>query len=406
MRILVCPAMMEIGGSQSNAVELAGAVRGHGHEVIVFGPRGKLVDTVKDLGLEFVPAPHEGSWPSRRNVAVLSELVRARGIDLVHAYEWGPAADVAFGPHLRLGTPMLTTVLSMDVPTFVPRHAPLIVGTRALAYAQQRVIRSRVYLMEPPIDTDRNTGTNAVAPRRRFGFGPGDVVVAVVGRLVDDLGKLAGVLDAIAVVDDLAVDRPVRMLVVGEGTGLDEVREAALAVQERHGRPVVLAPGSMLDPRDAYDAADIVLGMGSSALKGMAFGKPLIVQGADGFWKLLDDDSLPLFLNQGWYGVGGGGRPEFAAILSDIVDDRAKRQRLGSFGRRVVLERFSLARASSDLASIYDDVSTRPTPAVVKVRGLTRLGVELAKFKTVMARQGRATRSTGRSGRALSEATR
>ena len=53
------------------------------------------------------------------------------------------------------------------------------------------------------------------------------------------------------------------------------------------GRQVVLLTGEIADPRSAYAAADVVVGQGGSALRGMAFGKPLIVVGEEGFSELL-----------------------------------------------------------------------------------------------------------------------
>src|SRR6476661_1521389 len=97
---------MEIGGSQLNAVELAARTARAGHEVVVFAPEGELVDRVVELGLEHHRAPVAGRWPARRTMAELLSLVRRRRVDLVHGYEWGPAVELAFGPHLLLGTPM------------------------------------------------------------------------------------------------------------------------------------------------------------------------------------------------------------------------------------------------------------------------------------------------------------
>ena len=93
-------------------------------------------------------------------------------------------------------------------------------------------------------------------------------------------------------------------MIVGDGAARAEVEEAAAAANARAGRRVVVLAGQLGDPRPAYAAADVVLGMGGSALRGMAFGKPLMVQGEGGFWELLTPESAPMFLRQGWYGIG------------------------------------------------------------------------------------------------------
>lgn len=52
MKILVYPHAMEIGGSQINAIQIAGAIRDRGHEVIVLSEPGPMVELVRELGLE------------------------------------------------------------------------------------------------------------------------------------------------------------------------------------------------------------------------------------------------------------------------------------------------------------------------------------------------------------------
>jgi glycosyltransferase involved in cell wall biosynthesis len=390
----VCPARMEIGGSQTNAVELARGVADLGHDVTLFGPNGPLVSVVRELGLNYVTAPVDQRWPSRRNIAALGSLLGSEPVDVLHAYEWGPAVDLAFGPHLRTGTPLVTTVLSMSVPDFLPRHCPLIVGTTQLA-ARHANEFAEVTLMEPPIDTVKNAPGDAEAARRRFGLEPDDLVLTVVGRLVPDLEKVEGVLTAVSVVDELANGRSVRLLVVGDGPGLVEVRAKAGAVNARHGRDVVIVTGSLLDPRDAYAAADVVLGMGSSALKGMSFGKPLVVQGAAGFWRLAEPATLPTFLDDGWYGCNGKGAADLLIALGPVLDDPDRRLELGRFGRGLVEERFSLVGASRLLAAVYARARAQPPGRAATGAGLAGAGLRLARFKVAMARHRLADRWRG-----------
>ena len=76
MRILVYPHDLGVGGSQLNALDLAAAVRARGHEVLVHGTPGPLVDRVHELGLEFVEAAPIGRRPSPAAVAGLVRLSR------------------------------------------------------------------------------------------------------------------------------------------------------------------------------------------------------------------------------------------------------------------------------------------------------------------------------------------
>ncbi len=64
--------------------------------------------------------------------------------------------------------------------------------------------------------------------------------------------------------------------------------------------------GAMVDPRPAYAAADVVVGMGGSALRGMAFGKAVIVVGERNFAEIFDPDTAERFYDRGIYGLGDG----------------------------------------------------------------------------------------------------
>jgi glycosyltransferase involved in cell wall biosynthesis len=396
MNILVYPHELGMGGSQINAIELAAELRDRGHGVTVFAPRGMLVTMIEDLRLDYVPAPSSGTYPSWRSMAALVRLVRARQIDLVHAYEWRPAVEATFGPHLLCGTPVLMTVLSMDVPDFLPRHLPLVVGTRELLLGQRQ--RGQVHLMEPPIDTERNRKRDVGRARARWSVNANEVLVSVVGRLSADLGKLEGVLAAIDAIGLMSPEPPMRLLIAGDGAGLAQVRARAEMINNRLGRGAIIVAGNLIDPREAYDAADIVLGMGSSALKGMAFSKPLIVQGENGFWRGLDPESLPLFLEEGWWGHGGRGAQDLMPILSELAADPMRRHELGEFSRKVVVERFSLNEITEQLISIFDEVLASPVYPVARIHSLVRTAVEVAKFRLVMARHALFARAERRAG--------
>ncbi|AFR29210.1 glycosyltransferase family 4 protein [Arthrobacter sp. Rue61a] len=385
MRLLIYPHELAMGGSQINAIELAAAVRDFGHEVVVFATPGVLLDRVAELGLEFLEAPARRHSVDAETVRRLIGAVDQRGINLIHSYEWAPSLDAFFGPALLRGTPLVMTVLSMDVPGFLPRNVPLIVGTKGLA-DEQSTVRPLVHLMEPPVDTDFNASRGMLPARRQLGIEDHERVIAVVGRLTTDLGKVQGVLAAISVVDRIAEDRPAMLLVAGDGPGLREVRSSASAVNLRHGRVVIRVEGLVPDPRMIYDAADVVLGMGSSALRGMSFSKPVVVQGADGFWSLCTPGNTARFLQDGFYGRGI--QEDLESTLSRLLTDDDLRIALGAYGRTLVEENFSLGVAARRLLAVYEHGERRSrSMQAERIGDYLRTSVEVAKFRASMRRQ-------------------
>jgi hypothetical protein len=82
----------------------------------------------------------------------------------------------------------------------------------------------------------------------------------------------------------------------------------------------------------------------------MAFGKPLVVVGERGFSEILTPATAPIFLKQGWYGLGpgslGSGVPALRLALEPLVSSLELRRELGAFAHQLVVERFSLRQAA------------------------------------------------------------
>ncbi|GAA1784844.1 hypothetical protein GCM10009712_35230 [Pseudarthrobacter sulfonivorans] len=358
MKILVYPHDLKMGGSQLNAIEIAGAIQQRGHEVVVFGRPGPLVEHIDRLGLEFVECPGIRRRPSPAAIRALRRLVRERGIDVVHGYEWPPSLECYLAAHQMPGTAAVSTVMSMAVAPFIPAHMPVAVGTGQIAAAEEAFGRDSVTLLEPPVDVASNRpglSLDQAGFRERWGLRPEAQIVAVVSRLARQL-KLEGILAAIEAVSALSGTQDVQLLIAGDGPAHDEVAACAAETNRVHGRSVVVLTGELQDPRAAYDVADVCLGMGGSALRAMAFAKPLVVQGEEGFWELLTPDSVDQFLWQGWYGVGTdapAGAAHLTGILAELLPERSLRAELSNFSLSLARDRFTLERAADTQLDIY-----------------------------------------------------
>jgi glycosyltransferase involved in cell wall biosynthesis len=188
-----------------------------------------------------------------------------------------------------------------------------------------------------------------------------ELLVVSVSRLALDL-KIDALVRAIDAVDLLADRHPLRLILIGGGPAHDALKTRAQAVNTRHKRKVVTLPGADLDPRAAYAGADLVVGMGSSAMRAMAIGRPVIVQGEQAFSEVFEPATYDLFLRQGFYGIatGSAGVALLAEQMEGLLSDPARREALGQFGRQVVTERFSLTRAVGVQLDIYRQILANP----------------------------------------------
>jgi glycosyltransferase involved in cell wall biosynthesis len=364
VRLIVGVHHLELGGSQLNALDLAVATRDQGHDVAIFGnyteEPGPVALLAEQAGLPVILVKHPAvtvgrARPMRPLLSrALVHAVREFRADVLHVYESSLALDAFHGPHVRLGTPIVTTIYGMGVPRWLPRYGEVIVGTQQLVETTA-VFRARPTLIEPPINTDLDDArlVDAASFRAEHRLAADEIVVGVVSRLEPDM-KAEGILRAIDAVRLL--DNPrVRLVIVGGGPSFDDVAGSAQACNRALSREAVVMTGSMGDPRPAYAAFDVALGMGGSALRAMSFGRPLIVLGIRGFSKSCSPESIDYFLQAGFYGIGAGDLDPtpLADQVNELVADAERRRQLGAWGRALVLERFSLAAAASVLADVY-----------------------------------------------------
>jgi glycosyltransferase involved in cell wall biosynthesis len=326
----------------------------------------------------------------------LCNLVRRRDVDIVHGYEWTTALEAYWGPRALLGVPATATVMSMAVAPFLPRDMPLVVGTEQIAAHERQLGRTAVDVIEPPVDVRHNSaGAVETEPfRSRYDLDPSTLTVVCVSRLSAEL-KLEGLLAAIDAVADVAATVPVQLVIVGDGPSRPDVAAHAEQANLRAGRQVAILTGELRDPRPAYAAADVCLAMGGSALRSMAFGRPGIVQGEQGFWELLTPETEGRFLWTGWYGVGDGaehGRSRLGELLREVLASPVLRAELGRHGRGLVESRFALEIAGARQLELYRQATSAP----VRRRESISLGVASASGLLAYTVRRRTERVLGR----------
>lgn len=355
LRILLGLEGLALGGVPINALDLGRELRGRGHDVRVFAVDEQvgtsLLPYADRNGLTPTLLPTSSSTLGR--VRQMRQLVRVHRADVLHVFgPWlGPAATVAAaGARPRSAVVTNWTMANVD---YVPRRTPLILGTRRLRDEAEQVQGRPVWLMEPPVDLVADTPDPASGRRFRaeVGIGDDEVAVVVVGRVDADL-KEEGLRHAVAAVGRL--DHPaVRLVVVGDGNAFARVAADAEEMNAALGRPAVVMTGARQDPRPAYDAADVALGMGGSALRALAHGRPLVVLGQNGFASTFDQSTVAWFAEHGFHGLTPVPDPagHLAVQLAALLDPQ-RRQELGELGRAEV-QRFGLAATAERLESIY-----------------------------------------------------
>ena len=179
------------------------------------------------------------------------------------------------------------------------------------------------------------------------------------------------------------------LAIVGTGDNVPAIQARADAVNARVGRNAVRLVGTMADPRAAYGAADIMLGMGGSAARSLAFGKPLVAQGEAGWSALFEPGSAATLARSSYWSAEPVADPaaRLVAIIAPLLADAGRRAELGSFGRAFAEQRFGLAAMAERLDEFY-----RTARAEYTTRAwLADLPIEARMLSAKIARAARVT---------------
>lgn len=252
-------------------------------------------------------------------------------------------------------------------PTLLRRlHAPLIDRYITVSKDLERYLIRRVGVQPPRIvqiyngvDTER-----FAPPTRRIDeglppalLGPQVVRFGTVGR-AEPVKDQARLLEALAL---LVRERPalrdvVRMMIVGDGPLLVNLRERAVALGVAD---MVWLPGAseqvpqLLRTLDVFMLPSLNEGTSNTLLEAMASGLPVIASAVGGNVELVDDGVTGVL-------VPPADAARLAACVARYVDDAALRHRHGAAARAQTLQRFSLASMLAAYEATYDALLAMP----------------------------------------------
>ncbi len=326
---------LPIGGSTITALDLAASMQAAGHDVTVVAGDGPAASIAEDLGVRTVTS--SGGAPSF--AATLRRELRSNRPDVVHAWDWQAVAATHAVASVGERLPMIGSITLIDPPPFLPEGVPIGFVSELMRRRDPRHGGPN-FCQNMPIntDTDRREIVDSTEIVARMDIPPGRRHAVLVTRMAHYM-KLESILFAIEALDHIS-ELPLDLLIVGGGEAYDEVEAAAREMNRRLGTTRVRLTGELIDPRPAYALADVVIGMGSSILRGMAFGTPAIVVGEDGFSLTVTPDNVEAINDVGFYGLGDGvdtGAKRLAGEIAGLIEDSSMADELGRFNRDYVV---------------------------------------------------------------------
>lgn len=369
MKILMALMGLEIGGAETHVIELCRELAARGHDVTIVSNGGVYEKKLDECKIKHIELPLHTKSPDAliKSYFGLERLIKAEGFDIVHAHARIPAficGMLAKRLHFRFVTSTHGVFKVDPILTFATDW-----GERTIAVScdiKQYLIDNYKYpsdnisLTINGIDTSRfSSSIDASRQRSELLLSDGCFRVGYVSR-IDTEAALVGFLLCDAA-QRLADDIPeLEILIVGGGTAFERLSKRAKEVNLQIGREVIRLTGARTDVAELISSCDCFVGVSRAALEAMSMEKPIVLAGAQGYIGILDEKNFKLAEATNFCC-----RDERLPLAKDILSDvrriysmtEAKKRELGAFGRRRIIESYSVARMTDDYISVYEKMT-------------------------------------------------
>lgn len=374
MNILQVIPRLDTGGAERTTLEIAEALTRGGDGALVASEGGRHEAALEAAGGRLVRMPLDSKtpWGIEANAGRLARLIRAEGVDLIHARSRGPAWS-ALRAARRTGIPFVTTYhgtynaksgLKRFYNSVMARGDRVIANSNYIAghiLAEHGTDPERIVVIPRGVDIARFAKSPETAARGR----------ALAGTLAIPDGRIVGVLPArltrwkgqavaIEALARLKADGQALpcLVFVGDDQGRADYRRELDALIARHQLEgdVILA-GHQDDMPAIYALADFALNpstdpeaFGRTAAEASAAGLPVIAADHGGAREVV------LAGKTGWRARPGDATVLAGAIseLMDMAPDA--RHRMGQAGAAHVAEHFTVARLQDSTLRVYRDL--------------------------------------------------
>ncbi len=353
---------LDIGGAETHVVELAKELKRRGHNVIVTSNGGVYTKELEASGIKHYTVPLQNKNPFNviKAYNMLKKIIKEEKIDIVHSHARIPSFILG-KLHKRMKFPFVTTAHWV----FTTKY-----GLKYITdWGQQTVAVSediKKYLMDNygipaenivvtinGIDTEKfSPDTDASDIMREFGLSENDNVIVYVSRMDKDRSLAAKqLIEASEELKD-KIDN-LKLLIVGAGNDFDTVKAMC------EGKDYIRLAGGRTDINKLVAAGCLFVGVSRAALEAMAAEKPVIIAGNEGYIGLFDSSKLDTGIATNFCCRGcEQSTPEL--IKNDIERyfsmDEEKRRELGIYGRKLIIDNYSVIRMTDDTVKIYERV--------------------------------------------------
>jgi glycosyltransferase involved in cell wall biosynthesis len=366
---------LAIGGQERICLEMIRGLDRRRFEPFLYAFRGGALEPAfRALGIPVVigssrdPLHAEKEWTDTDRAEKeayqgrLTEALRRDSIDAALVFAWRDAAPAAQCAGVRVmiekldGPALLGKIGDKSGYDRVVAESTTLLAALTARAGEFGLDEERIEYVFPGIDLEQfDPGRfDRDAERDALGFGPADLVVGTVGRLIPDKNvKL--LVRAFATITPEAIPDTLRLLVVGpDGGALDGLRTLAsnLGISERVTfLPATSHVAPVLAAIDVFAMTSLREGLPTVILEAMAMGLPVVTTGAG---------SIPEVMEGNGFLIPGFGPEGIGQRIAKLCVDRELRAKMGQRSRAIATRfasRHSIGRYEE---MILECLATKP----------------------------------------------
>lgn len=364
-KILMTLMRLQIGGAETHVLELSLELKRQGFDVVVASGGGVYEKNLAEAGIRHYKVPMYTKRPFKmlQSLRSLRRIIRDEQIDIVHAHGRIPAFLTGILRHF-----MDFTFVTTAHWVFNTGHGLKYVsdwGEKVVAVSEDiktylmvnyHINPTDIYVTINGIDTNRfSPEADCSGVIQEYQLSPESKKIVYISRMDEDRALVAFQLAEIA--PALAQEIPgLEIIIVGGGNVLDKLKELVKGINRNAGRNLVTLTGSRTDIDRFANLGDIFVGVSRSALEAMACAKPVIVAGNEGYIGIFDEDKLAAGIETNFCCRGlEASTPERlqADILKLFANPPEENQRLGNYGRELIIHDYSVSRMAGDAVRMY-----------------------------------------------------
>lgn len=371
MNILMSLMQLDIGGAETHVVELSKELKRRGHNIVITSNGGAYEKELEESGIKHYKLPLHSKMPNNvmKAYSEFQKIITEEKIDLVHSH--ARISSFILGKlQKKMGFPYVTTAHWIFTTGYGLKYITDW-GQKTLAVSEDikkylmdnyKIPESDITVTVNGIDVEKFSADVDKAPaEKEFGIKPEDNTIVYVSRM-DESRSLAAhqLIEAVVRLDNIIEN--LKCVIVGGGDDFNKVKKEADAANEKLGRDAIVLAGARTDINKLIAPAKLFVGVSRAALEAMAMEKPTIIAGNEGYIGLFDKDKLGVGLDTNFC-CRGCAESTTDALSQDIGGFfglwEEEQKALGEYGRKTVLEHYSVKRMADDAEKVYKEAGAK-----------------------------------------------